>query len=148
MNPRRLIEHAGFKAMGGFSAASIATPAQATYIDPLGFRQLPIPTLHTHTLRAHGSSAVNLEVHTGDKTTSSLARNAHTFAMSSGSVNRPSGTLNRNFFMFSSVYGTPTNCSNSPVPERSGHKALTRMPSLPNSAARPLLAYYFGREKR
>lgn len=55
--------------MGGFSAASIATPAQATYIDPLGFRQLPIPTLHTHTLRAHGSSAVNLEVHTGDKTT-------------------------------------------------------------------------------
>lgn len=89
---------------------------------------------------------------------SSLPRYKHIFATSSGSVNLPmwirsaqvwfdqtliglpSGTLKRNFLMFSSVAGTPTKLSNKGVAERSGHKALTRMPSLPYSAASPLVA--------
>lgn len=72
---------------------------------------------------------------------SSLAKKAQMFATSLGSVNRPNGTLKRNFFIFSSVYGTPTNCSKSPVPDSRGHMALTRIWSLPNSAARPFVAY-------
>jgi len=68
------------------------------------------------------------------------------FATSVGSVSRPSGTLNRNFFMFSSLYGTPTKDSNRPVPESSGHSALMRIFSLPYSAARPLVAWCRGVE--
>lgn len=43
--------------------------------------------------------------------------------------------------MFSSVAGTPTKLSNKGVAERSGHNALTRMPSLPYSAASPFVAW-------
>lgn len=71
---------------------------------------------------------------------SSLAKYAQILAISSGSVNLPSGTLNRNFCTFSSVNGTPTNCSKRPVPDNSGHSALTRIWSFPNSAARPFVA--------
>jgi len=71
---------------------------------------------------------------------SSLPRYKHMFATSMGSVKRPNGTLNRNLLTFSSVNGTPTKLSNNPVPDRRGHSAFTRICSLPNSAARPLVA--------
>jgi hypothetical protein len=72
---------------------------------------------------------------------SALARYNAAFATSSGSVNRPSGTLDTKFARFSGVSGTPTNDSKSLVPQSRGAIALTRMLKGPNSAARPLVAY-------
>ena len=71
---------------------------------------------------------------------SSLHKNRAALATSVGSVNLPSGTFPRKFFTFSGVCGTPTNVSNSPVPDKSGSKLLTRICLEPYSAAKPLVA--------
>lgn len=72
---------------------------------------------------------------------SSQARKRAAFATSNGSVSLPSGTAETNLATFSSVYGTPTNDSNKPVPDSNGANAFTLIWSCPYSAAKPFVAY-------